>query len=122
MSALVLLSSMGFFVDHMVCLMSGEHNLAINTQVEHCSDSCDMEAETVAKTCCDYDSFYFKDDTPASASEQKNEWNRSAFAYLSVSSFLAKLNPETTIPDLHWDQPQPLPGVKRFILLETYLL
>lgn len=71
LALLVTLSSMGFYVDHMVCGMSGEHKLAINQTIDSCSDSCDRtEEEAISRTCCDYDSNYFQEDLPANPSQQ----------------------------------------------------
>ena len=72
LALLVLLSGMGFFVDHMVCSISGTHRLAINAQIDDCSDSCSRTADThaVERECCDYESNYFKEDP---LTQQKDE-------------------------------------------------
>jgi len=67
LALLVLLSGMGFFVDHMVCSISGSHKLAINFTLEGCSASCSRTSDThsVKRECCDYESNYFKEDLRA---------------------------------------------------------
>jgi hypothetical protein len=123
LSLLVLLSSMGFYVDHMVCGMSGKHKLAINKSIESCSDSCERaDEDAITKTCCDYDSFYFKDDVPSTAAETKTEQIASAFAFVPLSEVFTKLNCAESCCFHLTEEPDILPSVKRHVLLETYLI
>ena len=93
LAMLVLLSSMGFYVDHMVCGMSGEHKVAINQSIDSCSDSCERSDENeVKRNCCDYDSFYFKENIPATATEIKTEQIASAFAFVPLYEIFSELN------------------------------
>lgn len=120
---LVLLSSMGFYVDHMVCGMSGEHKLAINTAIDSCSDSCDpTDEDTVKRTCCDYDSNYFQEDLPANPSESTQNPQFSAFKYVSVSELFESANCAESCCFHLVDEPDILPSVERHILFETYLI
>ena len=114
---------MGFYVDHMVCGMSGEHKLAINQSIDCCSDSCDRSDEdAVKKTCCDYDSFYFKKDVPATATETKTQKTVSSFAYTPVHEVFVALNCAESCCFHLIDEPDILPSVRRHVLLETYLI
>ncbi|MDA9120488.1 hypothetical protein N9J52_00480 [Flavobacteriales bacterium] len=123
LASLVLLSSMGFYVDHMVCGMSGEHKLAINKSIDSCSDSCQRSDEdAVKRTCCDYDSFYFKDDIPATATETKTEQIASAFAFAPLNEVFTKLNCVEICCFHLTEEPDILPSVERHILLETFLI
>lgn len=89
LATLVLLSSMGFFVDHMVCQMSGEHKLAINKPIESCTDSCPRgDTDQVDNSCCDYDSFYFKDDSFATSADENHKPIASQFAFVSISKWI----------------------------------
>lgn len=123
LAMLVLISSMGFYVDHMICGMSGEHKLAINTSIDSCSDSCDRDAENAVKrSCCDYDSFYFQEDVPATSSESKTKNFVSAFKYIPVAKVFTELNCAESCCFHLLEAPDVLPSVKRHILLETYLI
>ena len=123
LAVLVLLNSMGFYVDHMVCGMSGEHKLAINQSIQGCSDSCDPSGESgVKRTCCDYDSFYFKEDLPATKTENSTERFASAVKFIAFHRV-----PLTVKCAEHGffhllETPDVLPAVERHILLETYLI
>lgn len=114
---------MGFFVDHMVCGMSGEHKLAINQSIEACSDSCERsEEDAVKRTCCDYDSFYFKEDVPATSNETKTKPFASAFRFVPLSEVFVELNcAESCCFHLN-EEPDILPSVERHILFQTYLI
>ena len=114
---------MGIFVDHMVCGMSGEHKLAINKPIESCSDICDSGDDYgFSRSCCDYDSFYFKDDVPATSSETKTKPLASAFRYIPAKELFAESKCAES-RCLHLvEEPDILPSVERHILLETYLI
>ena len=123
LSLLVLLSSMGVFVDHMVCGMSGEHKLAINKTVESCSDVCDSGDDYgFSRSCCDYESFYFKEDAPATSTETKTKPLGSAFRFIPVRELFAALNCAESCCFHLVEEPDILPSVERHILLETYLI
>ena len=123
LASLVVVSSMGFYVDHMVCGMSGEHKLAINQSIDSCSDSCERSDENAVKrTCCDYDSFYFKDDVPATATETKTKQIASAFAFVPVNDVFTELNCFAICCFYQTEEPDILPSVERHILLETFLI
>lgn len=123
LAVFILMSSMGFYVNHMVCGISGEHKLAINTQVAACSDDCSSDATNeVKRSCCDYDSFYFKDDVPAASSENKVKQTFSAFKYVPLSEVFAQVNCAESCCFHLVEQPDILPSVERHILLETYLI
>ena len=123
LALLVLLSSMGFFVDHMVCGMSGEHKLAINRSIDSCSDTCDRtEEDAIQKTCCDYDSNYFKEDVPVTSSETSKKKVASSFAYLSFHEVFTHVNCAESSCFHLLEIPDILPSVKRHVLLETYLI
>ena len=123
LSMLVLLSSMGFFVDHMVCGMSGEHKLAINQAIEACSDNCEpSEENAVSRTCCDYNSFYFKEDVPATSTETKTKKLVSAFKFISIHELFADLNWAECSCFQPLQEPDILPSVERHILLQTFLI
>lgn len=123
LAMLVLLSSIGFYVDHMVCGMSGEHKLAINKSIEACSDSCDAtDDNAVKKTCCDYDSFYFKEDLPATAAETSVQKFGSVFAFAPLTEVFPELKCAESCCFHLVDEPDILPSVKRHVLLETFLI
>jgi hypothetical protein len=123
LAMLVLISSMGFFVDHMVCGMSGEHKLAINTSIDSCSDTCDRDAENeVKRTCCDYESNYFQEDVPATSSEKKVKQTFSAFKFVPLREVFALTNCTESCCFHLVEQPDVLPSVERHILHETYLI
>ena len=123
LSLLVLLSSVGFFVDHMVCGMSGEHKLAINKAIEACSDSCERSDEdAVKRTCCDYDSFYFKEDVPATSTESNTKQFASAFRFIPVRQLYFEFNCAESCCFQLLQEPDVLPSVERHILLETFLI
>lgn len=114
---------MGFYVDHMICGMSGEHKLAINRSIESCSDVCDAgDDDGITKSCCDYDSFYFQEDVPATTSNKKTEKTPSAFTFVPLSQVFAVSGcGESCSFDLA-DEPDILPSVERHILLQTFLI
>ncbi len=91
LALLVLLSGMGFFVDHMVCSISGKHRLAINAQVSECSDSCSRKADihTLQRECCDFDSNYFKEDVLAQYKEEQQKSIVALSDYIPVRGLLA---------------------------------
>ena len=123
LAMLVLVSSMGFYVAHMVCGMSGEHKLAINQSVDRCSDSCERsEEDSVKRTCCDYDSYYFKEDVPATKTENKTARFATAFVFDPLSEALAALDcsEPCAVPPL--EMPDVWPSVDRHILLQTFLI
>ncbi len=123
LAMLVLISSMGFFVDHMVCGMSGEHKIAINQSVEHCSKDCDRsESESVKKSCCDYDSNYFKDDLKSSSLDSDKKIQFSAFHFIPLATVctLSLENDDAVSPPT--DRAALFPSVRRYLLLETFLI
>lgn len=114
---------MGFFVDHMVCEISGEHKLAINTSIEECSDTCERpETNTVQKSCCDYASFYFQEDIPAPATETKTKQLASAFAFIPLHEVFTDFDCTESYSLRNFEEPDIEPSVKRHILFETYLI
>lgn len=92
LALLVLLSGMGFFVDHMVCGISGTHRLAINAQVDHCSESCSPTTDThsIKRQCCDYESNYFKEDLLAQYKNEHQKRAITAWHCAPVCGLLAK--------------------------------
>ncbi|MCF8275151.1 MAG: hypothetical protein K9J17_00335 [Flavobacteriales bacterium] len=123
LSLLILLSSMGFYVDHMVCGMSGEHKLAINQTIDSCSDSCERaDEDAVKRTCCDYESFYFKEDVPATATETSSKTFASAFRFVPLHQVFADLNCAENFCFRLFEETDILPSIERHILLETYLI
>lgn len=124
LALLVLLSGMGFFVDHMVCSISGRHLLAINAQVDDCSDSCERpkEGHSVSKECCHYESNYFKEDIVNQHKDYRETITLSAFHFILVRVFVfeavqtaeAKLS---AFPDL----PPPL-KVRAHVLHQVFLV
>lgn len=123
LALLVTVSSMGFYVNHMVCNMSGEHKLAINKSIDSCSDVCDSgEDEGISKSCCDYDSFYFQEDVPATASKRNLPNFTSAFKYIPVLEVFVELNCAENCCFHLLEAPDLLPSVKRHVLLETFLI
>jgi hypothetical protein len=112
---------MGFYVDHMVCNMSGEHKLAINKSIEACTDTCKKtDGESVDKPCCDYDSNYFQEDVPVNPT-QKTQKQFSAFKFIAVSAFI-QLKSDVESSDFLVQDDVPIPSVRRHILFETYLI
>ena len=120
---LVLFTSMGFYVDHMVCGMSGEHKVAINASIEPCSDSCDRsEEEALDRSCCDYNSNYFQEDLPVNPSQESKKQQYSSFKHGPVSEIVQPAQCVETFCIHLIDEPDILPSVERHILLETYLI
>jgi hypothetical protein len=120
---LVLISSMGFYVDHMICGMSGEHKLAINASIDSCSDVCDSgEDEGVSKSCCDYDSNYFQEDLRVNPSQKTSKQQFSSFKYIPLAEVFTELNCAESFCFHQLETPAALPSVKRHILHETYLI
>ena len=118
---LVTISSMGFYVDHMVCNMSGEHKLAINQKIDSCGDTCnDSERGSVNNQCCDYNSNYFQEDVPVNPT-QKTQKQFSVFKFIPVSAFL-QLYSEVEPSEFLVLDDVPIPTVRRHILFETYLI
>jgi hypothetical protein len=123
LAMLVLLTSMGFYVDHMVCGMSGEHKVAINASIEPCSDSCDRsEEEALDRSCCDYNSNYFQEDLPVNPSQESKKQQYSSFKHGPVSEIVQPAQCVETFWVHLIDEPDILPSVERHILLETYLI
>ncbi len=123
LAILVLFSSMGFYVDHMVCGMSGEHKLAINGSVGTCSDSCMPSGDnTVSRTCCDRDSDYFQEDLPATPSESHGKQQFSSSGYVPLTGVFSTANCAGQCCFRLIDEPDILPSVERHVLLETYLI
>lgn len=122
LALLITISSMGVFVDHMVCGMSGEHKLAINQTIDSCGDTCDdSERDGISESCCDYDSNYFQEDVPVNPTEKTKKQQFSSFKYVSLASVFVAVNcAEYCCFQLTDDIP--IPSVKRHILLETYLI
>lgn len=114
---------MGFFVDHMVCGMSGEHKLAINQSIESCSDTCDRsEEEAIQKPCCDYDSNYFQEDVPANPTEKTKKQQFSSFKYVPLAEVFESSNCTESCCFNLVDDPDILPSVERYILFQTFLI
>jgi hypothetical protein len=123
LAMLVLLSSMGFYVDHMVCGMSGEHKVAINQSVDGCSNRCDRSEENAVKrTCCDYDSYYFKDEVPATSNDTKTKQIASAFAFIPLHEVFTELSCAESCCFHLVEEPDILPSVERHILIQTFLI
>ena len=123
LSVLVLISSMGFYVDHMICGMSGEHKLAINASIESCSDVCDSSDDYgITKSCCDYKSFYFQEDVPATTSDNRTEKTASGFKFIPLAQAFPILNCAESFCFNILDEPDILPSVERHILLQTFLI
>ncbi|MFT4543837.1 MAG: hypothetical protein ACI9UR_002344 [Bacteroidia bacterium] len=124
LATLVLLSSMGFYVDHMVCGMSGEHQVAINKSIESCSDSCDRSSneEAITNSCCNYNSNYFQEDLPANPTESSKRQQFSAFKYVPLAQVFESTNCAESCCFNLIDEPDILPSVERHILLQTYLI
>lgn len=123
LALLVLLSGMGFFVDHMVCSISGKHMLAVNARIGDCSDSCERPSENDAfgNECCDFDSNYFKENVIAQQKDERKTVSLSAFHFVPVSTFVADhvsaLKAELPcFPDL------PPPHVRWHVLFQTFLV
>ena len=114
---------MGFYVDHMVCGMSGEHKLAINKSIESCSDDCDRsEDEAIDRSCCDYNSNYFQEDLPANPTQETKKQQFSSFKYIPLAEVFESANCAESCCFQLFDEPDILPSVERHILLETYLI
>lgn len=123
LSTLILISSMGFYVNHMVCGISGEHRLAINKDVNACSDECSSNtANEVKRSCCDFDSFYFKEDVPATSTESRSINLASAYKYIPLAEVFTELNCAESCCFHLLEAPDILPSVERHVLLETYLI
>lgn len=123
LAMLVLLSSMGFYVDHMVCGMSGEHKLAINASIESCSDVCDRtEGDAFDRSCCDYNSNYFQEDLPANPSKESKKQQYSAFRHVTVSEVFQPANCADKCCFHLIDEPDILPSVERHILFQSFLI
>lgn len=114
---------MGFYVDHMVCGMSGEHKLAINQTIESCGDNCDdSERGSVSRSCCDYDSNYFQEDLPANPSQETKKQQFSAFKYVLLAEVFESTNCAESCCFSLIAEPDILPSVERHILLQTFLI
>ena len=124
LATLVLLSSMGFYVDHMVCGMSGEHKLAINKSIDSCSDKCDRNEgeDAISNSCCDYSSNYFQEDLPANPSQHSKKEQFSSFKYLPITEVFESINCAESCCFHLVDEPDILTSVERHILLQTYLI
>jgi hypothetical protein len=124
MAALVTLSGMGFFVDHMVCSISGKHMLAVNAQIEHCSDSCERptDGETVKRHCCDFESNYFKEDFLTQQKDERETVTLSAFHFIPVRAFICKAaqTVEAKLPAFP-DLPPPL-KVRAHVLHQVFVI
>ena len=121
LALLITISSMGVFVDHMVCGMSGEHKLAINQTSDSCGDTCDdSERAGISRSCCDYDSYYFQEDVPVNPT-QNTQKQFSAFKFIPVSAFIQLKFDVESAEFLVLDD-VPIPSVRRHILFETYLI
>jgi hypothetical protein len=124
LALLVLLSGMGFFVDHMVCSISGRHLLAINAQVDSCSDSCERptDGHSVKRECCQYDSNYFKEDILNQHKDERETVILSAFHFIPVRAFIFEaartVEPKlSAFPDL-----PPPPKVRAHILHQVFII
>ncbi len=124
LAVLVMLSGMGFFVDHMVCSISGRHLLAINAQVDDCSDSCERpkDGHSVSRECCDYESNYFKEDILNQHKDERETITLSAFHFIPVHAFICEAAKTveakfSTFPDL-----PPPPKVRTHVLYQVFLV
>jgi hypothetical protein len=124
MAVLVTLSGMGFFVDHMVCSISGKHLLAINTQIDSCSDSCERptEGHSVSKECCQYDSNYFKEDILTQHKDEREAITLSAFHYIPVEVFIAYAYPTIEAKNLRFPDLPPPVSVRTHVLHQVFLI
>ena len=114
---------MGFYIAHLVCGLSGEHKLAINASIQSCSDACDAtDEDAVSRTCCDYDSFYFQEDAPATATETHTKQTTSAFAFTPHHKVFIELNCAESCCFHQLEKPDILPSVKRHVQLQTFLI
>lgn len=114
---------MGFFVEHMVCGMSGEHKLAINKTIDSCTDVCTRsDADVVGKSCCDYDSFYFKDDVPATTVQKTVKKTISSFSFKRFSESRFAVKCKDADGYLPFQEPDELVGVDTYILYQTFLI
>ena len=103
--------------------MSGEHKLAINASIESCSDACDAtDEDAVSRTCCDYDSYYFQEDAPATATETNTKQTTSAFAFVPLHKVFTELSCAESCRIHRLEKPDILVSVKRHVLLETFLI
>lgn len=123
LALLVTLSSMGFYVDQMICGMTGERTVAINKQVDACSDECEnTETESISASCCDFDSFYFQEDIPTTSTESKTKNFASIFKYIPLTEIFTGLNCAESGCFHPLEAPDILPTVERYILLQTFLI
>ncbi len=123
LAMLVLFSSMGFYVDHMVCDLSGEHKLAINTSIDSCSDSCDRsEEDALSRSCCDYESNYFQEDLPANPTENTKKQQFSSFKYIPLAEVFKTTKCAAKCYPIQLENPGVLTSVERHILLQTFLI
>jgi hypothetical protein len=74
------------------------------------------------RSCCDYDSFYFKEDVAATATETKTNRTFSAFKFVPLREVFALANCAESCCFHLLEAPDVLPSVERHILLETYLI
>lgn len=124
MAVLVTLSGMGFFMDHMVCGMSGRHSIAINAQVEHCSASCERPTEdhAVSNDCCNYDSNYFKEDFLTQQKDERETITLSAFHFIPVEVFIAETFPIVGAALPRFPDLPPPPSVRTHVLHQVFLI
>ena len=124
LAVLVTLSGMGFFLDHMVCSISGKHQLAINAQIESCSDSCERptEGHSVSKECCQYDSNYFKEDILTQQKDERETVTFSAFHFIPVEAFIAAAFPIIKAALPRFPDLPPLPSVRTHVLHQVFLV
>lgn len=124
LALLVTLSGMGFFVDHMVCSISGRHLLAINAQVDDCSDSCERpkDGHSISRECCDYESNYFKEDILNQHKEERETIALSAFHFVPVLNFIFEAaQPAEAILSAFPDLPPPT-SVRKHVLHQVFLI
>ena len=120
LATLVLFTSMGFYVDHMVCGMSGEHKVAINASIDSCSDSCDRsEEDSINRSCCDYNSNYFQEDLPVNPTQDTKNQHLSSFKYIPLAEIFEPANCAEKCCFHLVDEPDILPSVERHIQLRN---
>jgi hypothetical protein len=108
----------------MVCSISGKHMMALNAQIEHCSDSCERptDGETVKRHCCDFESNYFKEDFRTQQKDEQETVTLSAFHFIPVRAFIfeAAQTVEAKLPAFR-DLPPPL-KVRAHVLHQVFLV
>jgi len=123
LAMLVLLSGMGFYMNHTVCNLSGEQCLSINMPIEDCEDNCNQESgDPFEDSCCNHNNSYFKEDVRATSTKSRTKHIASAFAFIPLHEVFTEVNCAESCCFHLPEAPDSLPSVKRYILLETYLI